>query len=297
MATFWSDRGRERGPSQTGRVIFDHYNGKLRARAWPRPKTKPEPPEQRERQEWFREANYLARYTPAKDAIARRNQTAGTVLMPRDLLVMALAGRLVAPTLENGRKWHSIAMVKEVSDALDALVQDPQALLYRDQHGWTALKPSAAGQYLQSTQTGFQWAQPSTGGSTLRSTRIARLNSGTFYGTYQPIPFDTAVMDGPGMADLANNALIVPLDATMIWAYGGAWYAGESNGHSVELQILLDGNYIAAAEYKGAYSPVSQVHSGPYPVQGGETLQLRVGNREGAGIADHQGTFFAVTTD
>jgi hypothetical protein len=65
----------------------------------------------------------------------------GAPLLPRDLLMQTLYGRLGYVVLTSGRKIFSVAAYQDVSLLLDAIGQIPGMVLYRDRDWWKSLQP------------------------------------------------------------------------------------------------------------------------------------------------------------
>lgn len=144
-----------RGPSYGGRLIFDTYRGAWRARAWPRPRKRRRTKKERHREELFALASTLTKYTFPQQQILAREITKGTPLMPRDLQVAAMFGRLFAITFPDGRTLYPMAARHDVSDSLDVLGQVPGGILIRGEALWEILTPGPAGQVLTSQGPGL----------------------------------------------------------------------------------------------------------------------------------------------
>jgi hypothetical protein len=95
----------KRRPSLRGAVMLDITHGEPRARAWPRPRGKGGTEEQKQQREWFRQASWAIKYMApemVKDVMVARQ---GKPLLPRDMLMMMLSGRLATLTLPSGTVW------------------------------------------------------------------------------------------------------------------------------------------------------------------------------------------------
>lgn len=167
MAELDPRTGPGRLPSLPGRFIVDTYRGKLRVRAWPRPKGKKWTPQERYWQDWFRQANILAKYAIPEEQIAAREATKNTPWLPRDLLLKAMRGRLWSIGLPDGRVLYSEAVYMDISQRLDVISQYDGSLIVRDQGLWKPLLPGPEGFVLTSRGEGLPpaWA-PQTGGGT-----------------------------------------------------------------------------------------------------------------------------------
>lgn len=125
-----------RGPSLKGVVMVDEYRGQVRIRAWPRKRGKPTSQKQIDAVEWFREAHAAAKRADPKQQKILHEVTAGTPFLPRDLAIMAMAGRLLAITGPEGRTLKTWAMSRDVSESLDAITDQVGATLIRGVDGW-----------------------------------------------------------------------------------------------------------------------------------------------------------------
>lgn len=142
--------GRGSPPSLERTIQTDFTRGSPRARAWPRKQSASTKAKNAERIEWFRQAQLLAQYLPMQQQIIAREATAGTPLMPRDILTMAMSGRLfMIVTPDNQRIWP-MAIRTDVSEAIDILANQKGALLVRSDDVWQALNPGTDGYFLKS---------------------------------------------------------------------------------------------------------------------------------------------------
>lgn len=128
-----------RRPSLRGKVMFDITNGQERARAWPKPRGPAKTPSEKDRQEWFRQAQWATKYWEPRMQYFCAKAVAGTALLPRDLMTMIMAGRAYFYTRTDGTRIYSFAMVKDVSESLDVIGQTPGDILFRGPKSWLAL--------------------------------------------------------------------------------------------------------------------------------------------------------------
>lgn len=128
-----------RRPSLKGLVMMDVSNGAERTRAWPRKRGKNLPPAQKERMEWFRQAQWATKYMEPAVMVTFANATKGTPLLPRDLATMMFAGRFTTLILEGGRKVFSVQQMQDVSFSLDAIGQTVGTQLIRGPVYWEAV--------------------------------------------------------------------------------------------------------------------------------------------------------------
>ncbi len=116
--------------------------------------------------EWFRQANVLAKFASAQDQWWAQELTKNLPLYPRDVLISAMAGRLFERLTVDGKEWYSMAVLQDISADLDLLGgEDLGNLLMRGADLWEPLAPGLAGQVLTANGAGVKptW-QPGGGG-------------------------------------------------------------------------------------------------------------------------------------
>lgn len=204
---------RGQAPSLKRTLQADTVRGTPRVRAWPRKRTKAEKEAQKERTEWFRQAQWLGKYITAGQRAQLIEATAGTPFYPRDLITMAMAGRLFVFTDQQGNKVWPMAIRTDVSQALDIIGHAEGALLFRDTNTWNTLNPADAGWFLKSQGPGMApaWAPVSAGGSLIgNATRTTTLTAGG--GDYF-VPWEASEIDQATMWDVADpTKFTVPAD-------------------------------------------------------------------------------------
>lgn len=134
--------------SLRGVAMVDTIRGQVRIRKWPRKRGAPKSAAQRFWIDWFKQANYLAKYASALDVTNAMDITRGTMLYPRDVLLKAMRGSLYWWRDENGKKWMPKYFNQEVSNSLDAIGQTAGEFLYRAADRWRALSAGNAGEVL-----------------------------------------------------------------------------------------------------------------------------------------------------
>lgn len=157
----------DRRPALKGRLQFDIVNGQERVRKWPKKRGKPRSDAEAERREWFRQAMWATKFWPAQIQNQCREAVAGTPLLPRDIMVMIMAGRLNAPSFTDGTRLFPMAARKSVSESLDILSQAPGSMLGRGPEYWEPiLPPPTSGYFLtwNPEKERFEWAVGSGGG-------------------------------------------------------------------------------------------------------------------------------------
>lgn len=138
MAILPPRKGSKRGPSLTENVVMDVTRGVPRARIWPRPRKSQQTPEQKDQNEWFRQANWAFKYAAPEYQVFLRNATHRTSLYPRDLFTIAASNGLFALTQTDGKVIYPVPYIQAVSQSLDALSQEPGSILVRGPQWWEA---------------------------------------------------------------------------------------------------------------------------------------------------------------
>ena len=131
-----------------GVVMVDTVRGSLRVRRWPKKKSAATLEKMRFNMDRFRQAQQLAKYAPDVLQISARDAVKGTPLYPRDIMTMAMYGRLYAFTTPEGKVIFSMATKKGVSDSLDAIGQTEGDILIRKADIWDVLAAGQPGQVL-----------------------------------------------------------------------------------------------------------------------------------------------------
>lgn len=212
MATFDLSGKAARGPSHTGLVSFRVRRGKLIAQAWPKKRTQAQREKNKHNEAWFRDACKLIKYVDPEQQIIARALAKGSPLLPRDLLMSAMAGRLFAVIETPTRKLYSMAISSDVSEALDAIAQQPGSLLLRGDRSWFALLPGTTGNVLTAVDgpPHVAWSLPQGGGGGAEPVAVIT--------TTQPIT-DTNVLVVP----LPSPAERVAVEMTIPPHSGGAF--------------------------------------------------------------------------
>lgn len=125
--------------------MFDVSQGKERARKWPRPRGKAKTEAQAEQQDWFRQMQWATKYMDSRLMMQAMMAVQGTPLLPRDVLTMLHAGRLLAFNLEDGRRIFPVQAVQDVSQSLDVLGQEPGMILRRGSQYWEGVQQPTPG--------------------------------------------------------------------------------------------------------------------------------------------------------
>lgn len=132
-----------RQPTFRGAFQLDTFRGEIRARRWPRKRGKPKTLAEKARQDWFRAVQKAADYWPSQTLRAIHDATAGTPLLPRDIVTHIASGRAAYFELPDGRKIYPMLIKTQVSEALDSLGQTEGMLIIRGAQYWEAHPISA----------------------------------------------------------------------------------------------------------------------------------------------------------
>ena len=112
MRIRWDPKG-ERFPAFHGRYILYADRGQLRVRSWPRKRGPSKSSEVRIQNQWFTDANKLAKHCAASQQVQAIALTKGTGLYPRDLLLKCMVGGIIAPITADGRELQVMRKVVE----------------------------------------------------------------------------------------------------------------------------------------------------------------------------------------
>ncbi len=153
-------------PSIRNAIMVDTVRGVLRVRKWPRKRGTPKSALQRWWNDWFRQANLLAKYADGMAMARAIEMTKDSGLYPRDVMLQAMRGRLYIFADQDGMKWYPMAAIQDISDSLDVLAQTVGSVLVRATDRWRAPPPGAINQVLTNQGAGAPaiWATPAGGG-------------------------------------------------------------------------------------------------------------------------------------
>jgi hypothetical protein len=261
----------KRRPSLRGAVMLDITHGEPRARAWPRPRGKGGTEEQKQQREWFRQASWAIKYMApemVKDVMVARQ---GKPLLPRDMLMMMLSGRLATLTLPSGKRLVPLVAQNDVSESLDFISAVPGMILVRGTDQWESIPAPVPGNV-------WWWQPPNPSDWTFSSFDATQLAV-----AYDPLK-GCAVDAGPpaagGRARIAATLLQFPtlnftVTMQMAWqnqnvagAGCGLWIRNNSNGrlimmtpvHTGEIWI---GRWNSLASYNATTSFVNYATTNP----------------------------------
>ena len=98
-----ADPKQQRFPILKGNLVVDSFRGTLRVRKWPRKRGPSKSQAVRDQNQWFTDANKLAKHCAASQQREAIRATLNSGLYPRDLLVKQISGGMFDLVLENGR--------------------------------------------------------------------------------------------------------------------------------------------------------------------------------------------------
>lgn len=155
----------KRGPSFRGRIMIDTFRGVLRVRKWPKKRGRPRSAKQRFWVDWFVQANRLAKYADGMSLARAIEMTKGSGLYPRDVLLMAMRGRLYTWSTPDGWRWYSMAAKGDISESFDILAQTVGSVLVRAVDLWRPPPPGALNDVLtyKGNLTSPVWQAPGGG--------------------------------------------------------------------------------------------------------------------------------------
>ncbi len=173
MATLKGIKRAARSESLSGKMMVDTVRGVLRVRKWPRKRGTPKSARQRWWNDWFRQANLLAKYVDAATMRKAIELTANTGMYPRDIILKAMRGRLYVWRDQTGKVWYPMAGIQDISESLDVLAQTIGSVLVRATDRWRPADPGNLEDVLtyKGDEAAPVWQAPSAGG--LATTQLA----------------------------------------------------------------------------------------------------------------------------
>lgn len=101
MKVRWDPR-QQRFPALKGKLMVDTFRGQIRVRKWPRKRGTPKSQAVRNQNQWFKEANEIAKRLEPTQMNLAIAMTKGTGMYPRDLLLRQQAGGIYEVSFEDG---------------------------------------------------------------------------------------------------------------------------------------------------------------------------------------------------
>ena len=271
---------KRKGASFRGRVMVDTVRGVLRVRRWPKKRGTPRSASQRWWNDWFRQANLLAKYADANSQVRAKEMTEGSGMYPRDVLLKAMRGRLYFWVDDTGWKWYSMAAIGDISESLDVLAQTVGSVLVRAVDRWRAVAAGTPGQVLtyQGDADAPTWETPAGAGAYLGGALLALAapqtipNNSEVALSWPTETYDTANIHEP----VANpTRLTVPVGFTRVQLFAQASWVGHGTG-TRRIRILKNGAAAAGSPQRredpqtviacvqNIASPVLEVVAGDY---------------------------------
>lgn len=240
----------------------------MRVRKWPKPRGRPRNEKEAYWQEWFREANLCAKYSPPEDQIAAREATKDTPWNIRDLQIKAMRGRMWSFVTPEGRKIYSMAQYEDASEGLDIISQYPGSMLVRGNEYWEYLVPGPAGYVLTSQGENMKpvWAPVSAvgGGSNYKAPLLADFPTWVNQGSAvaEQAPEGPLVISSETVSTTPNIVLRVKPYKGPLFAYivgldlitsrssgksAGLFLRNSSSGEILRFNLRYDGTYNCAS--------------------------------------------------
>lgn len=252
-----------------GAVCVYFWQDQQIAKAWPRKRGKPTAPKQAARVAWFKSAvQGIKRMEPSQFATAIET-THGSLYMPRDALMTAMAGNLITCEYPSHGTMYPRRYLVKIQNTLDAISQVEGTVLYRGPIKWDALTPGTKGHVLQTNGNGKipSWEKP-VGGTDIKTARINRTTNLTHEDGL--VPFQVAEYQDLAFWDASDPASIVaPADGKMRVVFGIATGGKASSGDNAD--IRLNGAYISRGS---VYGYGTTVDSGWKSVSAGDIFDL-----------------------
>jgi len=163
--------------------------GRLYACKWPVKRPRVKHPTTLAQMEKFRQANWMAKFAPARVQQAHRDLVRGTQLLPRDMMVAAMYGRGFTWEIPGHRRRYPVAAVRDLSDNLDLLGAVPGDILARGMDRWEVSRPTNPGQQLISQLPGIPpvWTDPAGGIGIWQQIEDTTLSAGLGLNAYHEV--------------------------------------------------------------------------------------------------------------
>lgn len=135
-----------RMPALRGRLILqDNGRGQMVAKAWPKKRKRPLHPTTVEQNKIFGTAVALSKRVAPDIYVAAMSVTHRTGLYPRDLIIKALYGKLIALRRAGSRTMIPMSTYQQLSDLLDLITNIEGQYLLRGPDGWIGQDQSGGG--------------------------------------------------------------------------------------------------------------------------------------------------------
>ncbi len=119
--------------------MLDVSNGEPRMRIWPSPRGKSATEAQAAQRAWFRQASWAIKWMNPDMVAQVMAARQGLPLLPRDMLMMMLSGRLASTFNKQGQRIYPMAARLDVSESLDTISQIQNTILVRGPEYWVGV--------------------------------------------------------------------------------------------------------------------------------------------------------------
>lgn len=281
----------QRGVSLKGALYVREWRGKLIICKWPEKKGRNLNPKTRVQMEWFKNANLLAKYLIPQQQIIAREASSDTPLLPRDLLIAAMAGRLWSIVLEGGGQINSVAAASDVSTNLDIIAQTPGDMLVRGDDVWERLFGPAGYIIISNGPTAAPQYKAGRDGVRLKKTVGQNYTGGTF----AALTWDQALFDDNAFWSAGNsNRITVPAGVARMSFTAGVRSATVATG--TVLAVIRDqaGTQIVRTQERGTSDSISlNVATGSIAVTPGDWYEVAFFTAVFRRVDENLMTFFA----
>lgn len=235
----------KRLPTVKGRYYVQQSWAGPRVCAVPKHPKKPRSQEEADAREKFRQAVQAAKWLTAAEQKVSIEYQQGTVLMPRDISIAAMYGRLWGGIQTKDGVRYSMANRIDTSRALDALGQTPGSLLVRQNGFWLPIEPGAAGQVLRMDGAPPMpaWGAPPTSGYPVIC-RLSITTPATASATYPKIVvWDTSLVDDAGIWSAGTpSRMTIPAGVTRCRLSYSIGFTSSSTARSFSIYPTLNGS-------------------------------------------------------
>lgn len=239
-------------PALTGQFMVDAPRGGVRVRRWPKKRGKPKSEAQAKQVEWFRQASWWMKYLPAEFIQQAELLSHGTPLLTRDILMMAMAGRLYSFNLPGGKRWHPMAFITDVSKSLDALGIAPGSVLTRGQDLWQALQaPQSQLSALFGTGDGnIEWRGIATLSGPYKT--LVRRTSNLSINAYAAIEWQIAEYDEAGLWSAAHpERITIPTDGIVKATFSYFFTSPSAGAPGYDISNISGGTVLGGSNPSG----------------------------------------------
>lgn len=279
-------------PSLRGAMMVDTCRGVLRVRKWPKKRGRPKSALQRWWNDWFVQANLLAKYADGMTQARAIALTKNSGLYPRDIMLRAMRGRLYWWVDQDGNRWYPMAGIQDISDTLDVLAQAVGSVLVRATDRWRAPPAGVAGDLFtcQGVLNPPTWETPAPPGTPARCYVSKTAVQSIPNAAATTITWNTEYYDDAGIHDNAVNPSRFTMPAGAVRAsavfqipfatHGGNWDQAHCTLNGAGMVPLVFDRVPPLA----GTTTVFQLIVPPVPVAPGDYLELEVIQNSGGAV-------------